>query len=128
MVPALVLILALPQKAAQGISLSVMVPMAFVAAVRYWMGPHMEISGYTRANVAMLAVFACAGSIVGALVGSHVAGRVPNHMLRTFFAVFMILVGVYILVPKPWESGRPADKPAADSTADPGGADNGPVR
>ncbi len=119
MVPAFVLLLALPQKAAQGIALTVMVPTAIVGAARYWMGSHMEIAGYTRADVLMLAVFVGIGAVLGPLLGAYMAGRFSNQTLRVVFGAFLVLVGIYMLVTKPGEVKPRANAPAATSITAP---------
>ncbi len=42
-IPALVLILSLPQHSAQGTALAVMVPMALLGAFRYWKDPTIDV-------------------------------------------------------------------------------------
>ena len=123
MVPLLVLLLLLPQKAAQGVSLTVMVPLALMAAVNYWRGTHMHVEGLTRSDVFIMAAVMAVGAVAGTFVGSHLSGRLSNNSLRVVFAIFMIIVGVWMLLPKDWISRKPvAQKPAATSTDTPGGA------
>jgi len=90
MVPAMVLLLAMPQKAAQGMSLAVMVPMAITSAVRYWMTPSMTF------DLRMAAVMA-AMAVGGALVGSAFVVHVPALLLRRLFACVMIATAVRML-------------------------------
>ncbi len=116
MVPMMVLILALPQKAAQGVSLTAMVPLALVAAVRYWQGSHMEVEGLTRQSVWLLSILVAIGAVLGTLVGTYFAGRINNDALRVIFASFIILVGIWMLIPKPWEAKAKGASPAAVTT------------
>ncbi len=97
-IPALVLILALPQKSAQGMCLAAMVPMALVGAIRYKMNPEIEVS---MLRVALLA----AGGVAGAFVGVEIATRLSGTVLRKIFACFIIAVGLRILL-VPARSGR----------------------
>ena len=90
MIPALVA-LAIPQKEAQGIALSVMVPMALMGAVRYKLNPDIEVN---MAIVGLLALTA----IVGAFAGAGLAAHLSNMVLRKIFAIFLILVGLRMLL------------------------------
>lgn len=105
LVPALTLAFALSQKSAQGTALAVMVPMAFVGAMRYVANPDIEIN-FMR--VGLLAV----GAIVGAFIGSAIASHLPNAVLRRIFAVFLLVVAVRMLLPK----RQPAKQPEPDSS------------
>ena len=86
-VPALVHILSFPQKSAQGTALTLMVPVALLGAFRYWKNPEIEVS---LAIVALLVV----GAMPGVLVGTELSGRLPSHILRKFFAVFLAIIAV----------------------------------
>jgi len=113
MIPVLVLILTLPQKAAQGIALSVMVPMALVGAVRYWMNPDLDLRF-------MWVLFITLGAVVGAWFGADVASRMPGELLRKIFAVFIIVIGFYMLATPEGKPARPpGDSPAASETTAP---------
>jgi len=93
-VPALFLIFAFPQKSAQGTALALMVPMALLGAFRYWKNPQIEVS---LAIVALLAV----GAMPGVLVGTEFASRLPSHILRKFFAVFLAIIAVKMFTASP---------------------------
>ena len=97
LIPALVLLFAVPQKSAQGIALTVMVPMAFVGAIRYIANPDIKVDARITCIVAT-------GAVVGALVGSHLASVLPGRVLKKAFAAFLLLVAARIL----WPSGRHA--------------------
>lgn len=114
-VPALVLLFAFDQKAAQGTALAVMVPMALLGAVRYWRNPEIEVNGL----VVLLIVL---GALAGVLAGTELAGRLPSHILRKAFAIFLAIVAVKMFTasPKPQQpdlsesiesraSGNPAE-------------------
>ena len=89
-IPALVLILGASQKVAQGTSLAVMVAMALMGAIRYYMNPEIKLQ---MPVILILAVAA----VVGANIGSSLAFVLPGAVLRKCFAVFVILVGVRML-------------------------------
>ena len=87
MVPALVLLFHYPQKAAQGISLAVMVFMTFTASLRYWADPATRMD---LRMVAMISLFA----VPGALVGAGLARSLPVAVLQKAFAVLLVAVAV----------------------------------
>ncbi len=114
MVPALVLILAMPQQTAQGTALAVMVPMALLGAWRYYGQPelHMSLRVITLISV---------GALAGTLLGTRVALRLPSAVLTRMFAVFVIIVAIrMLLVP-----GAPKRNPAPPA---PGAPENTSAR
>ena len=80
-----------PQKNAQGMSLAIMIPMAMVGVYRYWMNPQIEM------NPLVIALIVC-GAVVGALIGAELAGRLPAHILRKAFAVFLVIAAVRMFI------------------------------
>ena len=90
LIPAMVLLFCLPQKSAQGTALAVMVPVALLGAFRYWQNPEIDVSLIV---VGLLA----AGALVGALIGTELAARLPAHVLRKIFAVFILVIAVRML-------------------------------
>ncbi len=90
LVPALVLLCQLPQKAAQGTALAVMVPMAVVGAIRYKLNPELNMDYQV---IAVLAI----GAVVGSLIGTEIAFRLPAHIVRKVFAVFILAVAIKML-------------------------------
>jgi len=99
-VPALVLLFAFDQKAAQGTALAVMVPMALLGAIQYWRNPEIEVSLLV---VGLIVI----GALVGVLAGTELAGRLPSHALRKVFAIFLAIVAVKMFTasPKPQQPG-----------------------
>lgn len=91
LIPVLVLAFSFPQKTAQGTCLAVMVPMAFVGALRYKLNPDvsMDLSAITFLSV---------GAVVGALIGATIAGWLPATVLRKLFAVIMIIAAIKMLM------------------------------
>jgi uncharacterized membrane protein YfcA len=77
-------------------SLAIMVPMALVGALRYWKNPDIEM------NTLVIGLVIC-GALVGVLVGTELAFRLPNHILRKIFAIFLAIVAVrmFTLSPRP---------------------------
>jgi len=94
MIPALVLIFSLPQKSAQGVCLAAMVPMALVGAIRYKLNPEIEV------NFVIVGVLSV-GAVVGAWIGSSIAGWASAGALRKFIAIIMIVVAVKMLLTSP---------------------------
>lgn len=92
-IPVLVLLCHYGQKSAQGMALAVMVPMAFVGVVRYWrLGIEM--------NWLIIVLMVC-GSLAGAIVGTELASRIPAHMLRKGFALFLVVVAFKMFTGSP---------------------------
>jgi len=91
MVPALVLLAGLTQKGAQTISLAVMVPMAFVAFLRY-----RHMSGVPLGWMALLILAAFA--IVGANIGTTLVSFMSNRSLQAGFGAFIIAVGAWMII------------------------------
>ena len=86
MVPAMGLLLGLPQHQAQGTALAVMLPPIFVFAVlRYYYAGNVKV---------MIALWIAAGFILGALLGAHIAQGVPSPILRKAFGLFVIAIGI----------------------------------
>ncbi len=100
MVPTLVLLCSFGQKSAQGTALAVMVPMVLVGALRYWKNPEIEI------NTMIVGLIIC-GALVGVLVGTELAFRVPGHILGKVLAAFMVIAAIkmFMISAKP---GRPS--------------------
>ena len=94
LVPTLVLLCGYCQKNAQGMALAVMVPMALLGALRYWKNPQIEMNGL------VIGLIIC-GALVGTLVGTELASRLPSHILRKAFAIFLVMVAVKMLFTSP---------------------------
>jgi uncharacterized membrane protein YfcA len=122
-VPTLVLvpIFAFEPKSAPGTALALMVPMALVGAFRYWRNPQIEVS---LAIVGLLVL----GALPGVLVGTELAGRLPSHILRRFFAVFLTVIAVKMFTASPKQASKaPGESLANQNNAnviEPGGQNN----
>ncbi len=90
-IPTLVLLCGVYQKNAQGIALAVMVPMALLGAFRYWKNPQIEMNGV------IIGLIIC-GALVGTLAGTELSSRLPAHILRKAFAIFLIIVAVKMFI------------------------------
>lgn len=95
-VPTLVLVpfLAFEQKSAQGTALALMVPMALVGAFRYWKNPQIDVS---LPIVALIVL----GALPGVLAGTELAARLPSHILRKIFAIFLAIIAVKMFTASP---------------------------
>ncbi len=93
-IPALVILWGFEQKSAQGTALAIMVPMALVGALRYWKNPEIDMS----LTIILLIVL---GAIAGALAGTELASRLPNHVLRKVFAIFLVVAAVRMFIASP---------------------------
>jgi uncharacterized protein len=100
-VPALVLLLACPQKSAQGMALALMVPMAALGVWQYARTPGVQLQWMP---IALLIV----GAVIGVLAGTRLMARIPDLWLQRAFAVFLLVVAVRML----W-NGAARKQPAA---------------
>jgi hypothetical protein len=104
-VPVLAIAFGFTQKSAQGMSLAVIVPLAAVAAMRYYQNPQIEI------NLGVV-LFLAVGAVVGAVIGAKIAAVLPGNILRKFFAIFLAVVAVKMFL-------APAKKPAPQENITP---------
>lgn len=113
-VPALVLLVGLPMHDAVGTSLAIIVLNSAAGFAKY-----VDVLAARGASVdwrliALFAAVGVAGSFVGNLVGRHV----DQHQLRRGFAVFLVVMGGFILVreaPGAFGGKRPAPSSAESS-------------
>lgn len=105
-IPALVFLWGFEQKSAQGTALAVMVPMALVGALRYWKNPEIDMS----MTIILLIVL---GALAGVLAGTELAFRLPNHVLRKVFAIYLVIVAVRMFIASP---GPKQPEPGANLT------------
>ena len=90
-VPTLVLVCSYGQKSAQGTALAVMVPMALVGALRYWKNPAIEM------HALPVGLIIC-GALLGVLLGTELASRLPAHILKKIFAAVLVIVAIKIFM------------------------------
>lgn len=86
LVPALVVVAALTQKQAQGISLAVIVPIALIGFLRYYYTPGVNL------NLKIILPIILA-AIVGVNIGASVLGNISNRNLQFGFGALIIIVG-----------------------------------
>jgi len=86
-VPALVMLVGLPMNRAVGTSLAV-IALNSAAGLLGHLGDEFD--------VALTAIFVAAG-LVGAFLGARLAQRLPAERLRQAFAVFVILLALFLL-------------------------------
>ncbi|UCH36773.1 MAG: sulfite exporter TauE/SafE family protein [Armatimonadota bacterium] len=88
MVPALVVLFGFIQQTAQGTALAVMIPAALMGAYTY--------AGEQKVNLPVAAVMAV-GAIVAARYGATLALILPREVLRTLFALLMVIAAVRMM-------------------------------
>ena len=120
-VPVLVLLFGVQQKSAQGTALVLMVPMAMLGAFRYWKNPQIEVS---LAIVALLVL----GAMPGVLAGTELAARLPSHLLRKFFAIFLAIIAVKMFTASPKQASKALGESLTNHNSanviEPGGQNN----
>ncbi len=101
MIPAMVLLMALTQHAAQGTSLAVILPTALVGAFIHFR------QGNIRPG---RAAWVSAGGVLGAVAGAVVAVATSDQALRLLFGVYLWITGVAMLQ----GTGRPVSSPTME--------------
>ncbi len=92
LVPALIYLFGLSQHRAQGTTLALMVPpIGLLAAYTYYR------QGFVNIKIAALV---CAGFFIGGLLGAKVAVDVPDALLRKFFGVALLIMGIKMILQK----------------------------
>ncbi|MEW5891783.1 MAG: sulfite exporter TauE/SafE family protein [Pseudomonadota bacterium] len=88
-VPALVLLSGIPMRKAVGTSLAIVATKSYAGFAGY--------AGEVAVDYALMASFT-AVTILGSLLGSRLAARISQDMLKRAFAVFLVFVASYILL------------------------------
>lgn len=88
MVPAMVLLLTVPQHTAQGTSLAVIIPTAVVATF---------VNSRAKRVDVRLALLLGLGGVVGGVLGGMTALALDGLLLRRLFAVFLLLMALRML-------------------------------
>lgn len=107
LVPGLVLLAGLSQRMAHGTSLAAIVPIALAGVVGYAAGG--EVDGVAAALTAV-------GVLVGAPIGVHLLGRLPERALRIGFAVILLLSALRLVVAPEQADGQVAVTVATGAT------------
>ncbi|MBE0010988.1 MULTISPECIES: sulfite exporter TauE/SafE family protein [unclassified Arthrobacter] len=98
-VPALALLGGLSMPIAVGTSLVVIAMKSFAGLAGYLTTVTLDWG---------LVAAVTAAAVVGSLIGSRLAGRIPEAALRKGFGIFVLVMGVFVLVqelPAPWGTG-----------------------
>ncbi|MCX7871030.1 MAG: sulfite exporter TauE/SafE family protein [bacterium] len=91
-IPAMVYLLKLDQKVAQGTSLALlMIPVTLLAVINYYKNNLID------KNVLLLLVISFP---IGAFIGSVIAIKLPSLILKKIFAIFLIIVAIKMLFDK----------------------------
>jgi len=96
-VPAMVLMMGIPQHVAQGISMLVIIPTAIVGV--------FQLHKYHLCNYRVGAYLAI-GAVSGALISSGFAQQVPADDLRHLFGIFVIITALKMI----WVEIRSSEK------------------
>ena len=94
-VPILALGFGFAQKSSQGMALFVMLPMALVGGIRYYINPAISINFPV---VGLMAV----GGVLGALIGSKIVFSIPELLLKRMFAILLVFVGIHMFFKTIW--------------------------
>ncbi len=100
MVPAMVYLMGLSQKMAQGISLAVIIPVSISGALIH--ARHGNVRGDVLYWLAL-------GGVPGGLIGARLAVLLPGEVLRAVFAVLMAVLGTTMVAGRK-RGGRKIDK------------------
>ena len=88
-VPALVILFAMSQKMAQGTSLAMLLPpIGILAVVNYWKAGFVDFK---------IAAILCIAFIAGSYLGSIVALKLPDIVLKKIFGGFLMILAVRYL-------------------------------
>jgi uncharacterized protein len=88
-IPLLIYVFGFSQHQAQGTSLAVLLPpIGLLAALRYHRAGHVDF-----AVAGLLAL----GFFFGAFLGALGATRLPGHLLRQIFGVFLLIVALHMI-------------------------------
>lgn len=86
LIPALILLQNVSQQVAQGINLLYFLPTAAVSLI-----VHIKNKNVVLKTAFILGI----SGVLGAIVGSLLAVKMPADLLRRFFGIFLFLIGVY---------------------------------
>ena len=107
LVPALVIILSLPQKLAHGTSLAAVLPIAISSLLGYTLEDKVDWP---------VAGLLAAGAIGGAVIGTNILHRLPQRVVGWAFAALLIATAIRLVVDNSDAAGR-ADLSIASASA-----------
>lgn len=88
-VPALVLVLGMAQTKAQGTSLAMLLPPIGILGVwQYYKEGQVDLK---------VAAILCLGFLIGGFFGAKIVLSMDKTVLKRFFAIFLVVLGVYFL-------------------------------
>ena len=91
-VPALVILFGFTQHTAQGTTLALLVPpIGILAAYSYYQKGFVDMK---------TAILICIGFIIGGFIGGKMAIGLSENVMKTVFAIILILIGIKMLVYK----------------------------
>lgn len=91
-VPALVILFGFSQHTAQGTTLALLVPpIGILAAYSYYQKGFVDVR---------CAVLICIGFIIGGFIGGKMAIGLSENVMKTIFAIVLILIGIKMLLYK----------------------------
>lgn len=91
LIPALVFIIGTRQQIAQSINLIVFIPSAIAALF-----VHVKKHNIEKGLLLKLAVTGCTGSVIGSLL----AVNLGSDLLKRFFGIFLLVMGIYEITSK----------------------------
>ena len=91
MVPAMVMLLSIPQHVAQGVSLAAMLPTALTGMLMHHKMGNVDFK---------VAKFVGLGAVFGAVLGALLAGRLDAHALKLGFGIFLIVIATLMVLKK----------------------------
>lgn len=91
LIPALLIFTEISQQSAQGVNLVVFIPVAIAALIMHMKEKNINFK---------LAIWIVIGGLVGAILGSNMALKIDSKTLKKFFAIFLLLIGLYELLSK----------------------------
>lgn len=89
LIPSMVFLLSISQHQAHGTSLAVILPTALVSAIIYGFNDDLNIK---------LSLQVALGGITGGYLGAKLMNHIPAPALKKFFAVFMFLAGLRMVL------------------------------
>lgn len=105
LIPILVFLFHRDQHLAQGITLLAYLPTSLVAAITHYLNHNCRLR---------TAVELAVGGVVGSLAGAALAAATPSRWLQKLFAVFLVVMAVYQLLPSRKKESKKGSDPRAD--------------